>query len=240
MSGHNNMNSLIPQRHYRNSIAATATPPPSKVNATEGSSATEVTEAISGEMVLGKTALPDVKMVSKEEEHAEAANGKMGSREILTPRNLQNLKAENGETGPGTTAADTTASKKKKSPLSGDILSTSENIQDKVNAIDGLSTTKVLDTKVTNKTKLSDITKHNVDDKKGPEVVNSEIGASPTGALRAYLEGFAAADVGRTYVEQNPFGQGPIDEMNRDWKYYSRVLNSQKQYCTSQGLTIQM
>ncbi|PWA51673.1 FCP1-like domain, HAD-like domain protein [Artemisia annua] len=170
----------------------------SKVNATEGSSATEVTEAISGEMVLGKTALPDVKMVSKEEEHAEAANGKMGSSatanlnvngavnscltigEILTPQNLQSLKAENGETGPGTTAADTTASKKKKSPLSGDILSTSENIQDKVNAIDGLSTTKVLDTKITNKTELSDITNHNVDDKKGPEVVNTEIGASNT------------------------------------------------------------
>nr|GEY66412.1 hypothetical protein [Tanacetum cinerariifolium] len=49
----------------------------------------------------------------------------------------------------------------------------------------------------------------------------------PTGALRAYLEGFAAADDRRTYVEQNPFGEGPIDEMNRYWKYYSRVLKCQ-------------
>jgi hypothetical protein len=177
----------------------------SKVNAIEGSSATEVTEPISGEMFLGKTAHPDVKMVSKEEEHTEAANGKMGSSatanlnvngavnssltigEILTPQNLQNLKADNGQTGSGTTAADTTASKKRKrgkkkkeSPLSGDILSTCENIQDKVNAIDCLITTKVLDTKVTNKTELSDITNHNVDGKKGPEVVNSEIDASNT------------------------------------------------------------
>jgi hypothetical protein len=174
-----------------------------KLYSTTSRGLTEVTEAISGEMVLGKTALPDVKMVSKKEEHAEAANGKMGSSatanlnvngavnscltigEILTHQNLQDLKADNGETVSGTTAADTTSlekrerkRKKKKSPLSGDILSTSENIQDKVNAIGGLSTTKVLDTKVTNKNELSDITNHNVDGKKGPEVVNSEIGAS--------------------------------------------------------------
>ncbi|GJY32362.1 hypothetical protein Tco_0415857 [Tanacetum coccineum] len=173
-----------------------------KGNAIKGLSAIDITESISGEMVSGKTAFPDVKMVSQEE-HTEAVNGKMGSSatpnlkvngavnssltigEILTPQNLQNLKVDSGETGSGTNAADTTASKKrkrgknkKKSPLSGDILSTCENIQDKVNAIDDLRTTNVLDTKFTNKTKLSDITNHKVAGKKGPEVVNSEIGAS--------------------------------------------------------------
>nr|GFD49931.1 hypothetical protein [Tanacetum cinerariifolium] len=45
--------------------------------------ATEVTETISGEMVSGKTALPDVKMVSKEEEDTEAANGRMTSCETM-------------------------------------------------------------------------------------------------------------------------------------------------------------
>ncbi|GJV47332.1 HAD-like domain protein [Tanacetum coccineum] len=173
-----------------------------KGNAIEGLNATDITESISGEMVSGKTALPDVKMVSQEE-HTEAANVKKGSSatpnlnvngavnssltigEILTTQNLQNLKADSGVTGSGTNAADTTASKKrkrgknkKKSPLSGDILSTCENIQDKVNEIDGLRTTKVPDTKVTNKTELSDITNHNVAGKKGPEVAKSEIDAS--------------------------------------------------------------
>ncbi|GJX16032.1 HAD-like domain protein, partial [Tanacetum coccineum] len=37
----------------------------------------------------------------------------------------------------------------------------------------------------------------------------------PTSALRAYLEGFAAADDGRRYAEQNLFGEGPIDEMTK-------------------------
>nr|GFC70349.1 hypothetical protein [Tanacetum cinerariifolium] len=53
------------------------------------------------------------------------------------------------------------------------------------------------------------------------------LSTGPTGALRAYLEAFAAADDRRTSVEQNPFGEGPIDEMNKDWKYYSHVLKCQ-------------
>nr|GEZ88818.1 hypothetical protein [Tanacetum cinerariifolium] len=380
-----------PEKKVAGGVLSTEVHEVGKGKAIEGLSATDITKSISGEMVSGKTALPDVKMVSQEE-HTEAANVKTGSS--ATP-NL-NSKADSGETGSGTNAADTTTvskkrkrgKNKKKRPLSGDILSTCENIQDKVNAIDGLRTTKVLDTKVTNKTELSDITNHNVDGKKGPEVVNSEIGANivfprpkdveadkyyhgkavfkrpylddflsfcfenfnvgiwssrmmknldpvvdclfgdlkkkllfiwdashcrnsgmrtledrykcivfkelrkiwekngsawvkgtfnesntlllddspykallnpkhtgifpisykytytnddylgPTGALRTYLEGFAADVDGRTYVEQNPFGEGPIDEMNRDWKYYSRVLKGQREYCISRGITI--
>ncbi|GJU95300.1 intron-binding protein aquarius [Tanacetum coccineum] len=42
-----------------------------KGNSIQGLSATDITESISGEMVSGKTALPDVKMVSQEE-HTES------------------------------------------------------------------------------------------------------------------------------------------------------------------------
>ncbi|GKA00753.1 hypothetical protein Tco_0673418 [Tanacetum coccineum] len=42
-----------------------------KGNSIQGLSATDLTESISGEMLAGKTALPDVKMVSQEE-HTES------------------------------------------------------------------------------------------------------------------------------------------------------------------------
>ncbi|KAK9067174.1 hypothetical protein SSX86_014499 [Deinandra increscens subsp. villosa] len=46
----------------------------------------------------------------------------------------------------------------------------------------------------------------------------------PEGNLRTYLEGLAAADDVKMYVEQHPFGQGAIDEKSPHWAFYSRVL----------------
>ncbi|KAI3726168.1 hypothetical protein L1987_65965 [Smallanthus sonchifolius] len=46
----------------------------------------------------------------------------------------------------------------------------------------------------------------------------------PKGDLQNYLEGLAAADDVKTYVEQHPFGQGAIDEHSPDWPFYSLVL----------------
>ncbi|KAL8200652.1 hypothetical protein R6Q57_011991 [Mikania cordata] len=46
----------------------------------------------------------------------------------------------------------------------------------------------------------------------------------PDGDLRIYLEGVAASDNVKTYVEQHPFGQRPIDETGPDWGFYSEVL----------------
>ncbi|XP_076929178.1 uncharacterized protein LOC143593430 [Bidens hawaiensis] len=44
------------------------------------------------------------------------------------------------------------------------------------------------------------------------------------GELQTYLEGLAAADDVKTYVEQHPFGQGVIDEQSPDWVFYSSLI----------------
>ncbi|KAL8231462.1 hypothetical protein R6Q57_001240 [Mikania cordata] len=46
----------------------------------------------------------------------------------------------------------------------------------------------------------------------------------PKGELQTYLEGLAAADDVKTYVEQHPFGQSAIDEQSPNWAFYSHVL----------------
>ncbi|KAL8266276.1 hypothetical protein R6Q59_003620 [Mikania micrantha] len=46
----------------------------------------------------------------------------------------------------------------------------------------------------------------------------------PDGDLRIYLQGVAASDNVKTYVEQHPFGQRAIDETGPDWGFYSEVL----------------
>ncbi|MFS8031832.1 putative protein-serine/threonine phosphatase [Helianthus anomalus] len=48
----------------------------------------------------------------------------------------------------------------------------------------------------------------------------------PDGDLRVYLEGVAASENVKTYVEQHPFGQRAIDETSPDWAFYSRVLKN--------------
>ncbi|KAI7744777.1 hypothetical protein M8C21_005133 [Ambrosia artemisiifolia] len=48
----------------------------------------------------------------------------------------------------------------------------------------------------------------------------------PDGDLRIYLEGVAASENVKTYVEQHPFGQRAIDETSPDWAFYSRVLKN--------------
>ncbi|KAM7510147.1 hypothetical protein LguiB_009022 [Lonicera macranthoides] len=47
----------------------------------------------------------------------------------------------------------------------------------------------------------------------------------PGGELRVYLEKVATAENVQTYVEKHPFGQVGIDETNRSWDFYSRVLS---------------
>ncbi|KAI3784919.1 hypothetical protein L1987_44027 [Smallanthus sonchifolius] len=46
----------------------------------------------------------------------------------------------------------------------------------------------------------------------------------PKGDLQNYLEGLAAVDDVKTYVEQHPFGQGAIAEQSPHWAFYSLVL----------------
>lgn len=53
------------------------------------------------------------------------------------------------------------------------------------------------------------------------------LSAGPKGKLQTYLEGLAAVDDVKTYVEQLPFGQGAIDEKSQNWAFYSRVLKGQ-------------
>ncbi|KAI7740027.1 hypothetical protein M8C21_025775 [Ambrosia artemisiifolia] len=47
---------------------------------------------------------------------------------------------------------------------------------------------------------------------------------APKGELQTYLEGWAAADDVKTYVEQHPFGQGAIDEQSPHWDFYSNII----------------
>ncbi|GJV38712.1 probable C-terminal domain small phosphatase [Tanacetum coccineum] len=48
--------------------------------------------------------------------------------------------------------------------------------------------------------------------------------AGPDGDLRVYLEGIAATDNAKMYVEQHPFGQHAIDETSPNWEFYSKAL----------------
>lgn len=48
------------------------------------------------------------------------------------------------------------------------------------------------------------------------------------GDLRVYLEGLAEAENVQRYVEKNPFGQRAITERNLSWKFYSRVIFSDR------------
>ncbi|KAI3665819.1 hypothetical protein L6452_44454 [Arctium lappa] len=46
----------------------------------------------------------------------------------------------------------------------------------------------------------------------------------PDGDLRVYLEGVAATEDIKMYIEQHPFGQRAIDETSPHWAFYSGVL----------------
>lgn len=46
----------------------------------------------------------------------------------------------------------------------------------------------------------------------------------PDGDLRVYLEGVAATEDIKMYIEQHPFGQRAIDEISPHWAFYSGVL----------------
>lgn len=48
--------------------------------------------------------------------------------------------------------------------------------------------------------------------------------AGPEGDLRVYLEGVAATENVKLYVERHPFGQGAINETSPDWEFYSEAL----------------
>nr|XP_043616182.1 uncharacterized protein LOC122588108 [Erigeron canadensis] len=129
-----------------------------KVMAENGPDITKSVEAISSEMVTGKTAIPDASMVSKVEEHIEVASGK---------------------TGPGTAATDTTASKKrkrrklKKKGLTSDgILSIGESAQDTVivNKVSG--TNKPLEA-LSSESKREDLPEL-FGDEKGPKTITGD------------------------------------------------------------------
>nr|GEV47388.1 hypothetical protein [Tanacetum cinerariifolium] len=46
----------------------------------------------------------------------------------------------------------------------------------------------------------------------------------PDGDFRVYLEGIAATENAKMYVEQHPFGQHAIDETSPNWEFYSEAL----------------
>lgn len=48
--------------------------------------------------------------------------------------------------------------------------------------------------------------------------------AGPDGDLRVYLEGIAATENLKMYVEQHQLGQHAIDETSPDWDFYSEAL----------------
>jgi len=48
----------------------------------------------------------------------------------------------------------------------------------------------------------------------------------PGGDLRVYLEGLVLADNVQKYVEQNPFGQRPITNMNLSWSFYLKIIGN--------------
>ena len=46
----------------------------------------------------------------------------------------------------------------------------------------------------------------------------------PGGDLRTYLEGLSMADNVKEYVEQNPFGQGAITKLHKQWNFYCKIV----------------
>ncbi|KAB2613768.1 hypothetical protein D8674_036084 [Pyrus ussuriensis x Pyrus communis] len=52
----------------------------------------------------------------------------------------------------------------------------------------------------------------------------SDTSLGPGGDIRVYLEGLAAAENIQEFVEQQPFGQGPINESSASWPFYLKVL----------------
>ncbi|GMN54308.1 hypothetical protein TIFTF001_023443 [Ficus carica] len=46
----------------------------------------------------------------------------------------------------------------------------------------------------------------------------------PGGDLRTYLEGLSMADNVKEYVEQNPFGQGAITKLHKQWNFYCNIV----------------
>ncbi|BBH00219.1 Haloacid dehalogenase-like hydrolase superfamily protein [Prunus dulcis] len=50
--------------------------------------------------------------------------------------------------------------------------------------------------------------------------------SGPGGDLRVYLEGLAAAENIQEFIEQEPFGQSPINESSASWPFYLRVLST--------------
>ncbi|KAE8652437.1 uncharacterized protein LOC101219396 [Cucumis sativus] len=51
----------------------------------------------------------------------------------------------------------------------------------------------------------------------------------PGGDLRTYLEGVYAAENVKKYVEQNPFGQKAISESSPSWKFYRKIIESERE-----------
>lgn len=47
------------------------------------------------------------------------------------------------------------------------------------------------------------------------------------GDIRRYLEGLVYAPNVQEYVKHHRFGQGPITEKAKSWKFYSQVLEDQ-------------
>ncbi|XP_021832273.1 uncharacterized protein LOC110772171 isoform X1 [Prunus avium] len=54
----------------------------------------------------------------------------------------------------------------------------------------------------------------------------SDSSLGPGGDLRVYLEGLAAAENIQEFIEQEPFGQSPINESSASWPFYLRVLST--------------
>ncbi|XP_008230903.1 PREDICTED: uncharacterized protein LOC103330124 isoform X2 [Prunus mume] len=54
----------------------------------------------------------------------------------------------------------------------------------------------------------------------------SDTSLGPGGDLRVYLEGLAAAENIQEFIEQEPFGQSPINESSASWPFYLRVLST--------------
>ncbi|RXH69194.1 hypothetical protein DVH24_036978 [Malus domestica] len=52
----------------------------------------------------------------------------------------------------------------------------------------------------------------------------SDTSLGPGGDIRVYLERLAAAENIQEFVEQQPFGQGPINESSASWPFYLKVL----------------
>lgn len=46
------------------------------------------------------------------------------------------------------------------------------------------------------------------------------------GDLRVYLERLASAENVQNFVEQNPFGQEPINERSHDWGFFRQVIDT--------------